>query len=783
MSIPNATQSLVVSAIAQSSPRRVEHRLWSSFLAWSLFVLLMFTAVEGLSPPAPLPASAPENSFSAERAMAHVRAIARTAHPIGSDANQEVRHYLLAQLASLGLSPMTYESTGTRNDAYGLAFARTYDIIARLPGRASSGAMMLMAHYDSVRVGSGAADDAAGVSAVLESVRALRSGPRLRNDLIVLFTDGEEPGQLGADAFAATHPWSHDVRFLLNFEARGNRGASLIFETSPHNARLMDIVSRSASHAIGSSLFYSIYRLLPNNTDFSVFRNKAAVSGLNFAFGENLDGYHSRLDDALNLSTASLQHQGSYALDLARAFGQSDLTRFVTGRQDDVFFDWYGDHLIVYPYDWVIPAQVLLSIVLLCALVAASRRGGLRVSRLPPALLRCLAILLGVPIALSIAGLVLLKAFAGRAIGSDTPAALWLFLGLLWLGLSMSSGWFVWAGRRSSIDELTPSGLILGCALSWMLSLELPGGSYLLYWPLLLGAVGYLVSAIFNGTPGTARRFFLCLPGAAAAIALFAPIAYLIYVFLTLQIPAVVVLGLFVGLFSIIAVPFLNAAAAGAKVWRVVSILLALSGISIGTAALRSQYTAEHPRRDHIAYNLNADTGSAQWMSIDPSTDAWTARMLSHDPLRSNGPPLCLPSLQLPILSAAAHSYPLAAPRAEVVADDHRPGKRTLLVHIVPRQNAEEVVLTFAGNVQLLRAMVDTRDIVPTQKSGLLAIRLFGRGISDSMLTLTVNAPAGAAFWLTDEAPGLPIDVGPRPDYLMPRDGSDTTAVCRKYQL
>jgi len=98
---------------------------------------------------------------------------------------------------------------------------------------------MLVAHYDTVSRSPGAADDGAAVAALLETLRALNAGPPLRNDLIVLITDGEEPGMLGARAFVAEHPWLRDVGVVCNFEARGTRGPSIMFETSSDNGRLI----------------------------------------------------------------------------------------------------------------------------------------------------------------------------------------------------------------------------------------------------------------------------------------------------------------------------------------------------------------------------------------------------------------------------------------------------------------------------------------------------------------------------------------------------------------
>src|SRR5215471_1530354 len=186
-----------------------------SVFAWLFMVFLVFLALTKLKAPEPEAATAPADKFSAERAMVYVRAIASVPHPLGSDANHKVRNYLLAQLSSLGLNPQVFDGTGTAHFWRSAVIAHTRDILGRLPGSANTGAIMLVGHYDSVPTAPGAADDGAAVAAILEAVRALRAGPGLKNDLIVLFTDGEESGLLGADAFAASHPWMKDVALLL----------------------------------------------------------------------------------------------------------------------------------------------------------------------------------------------------------------------------------------------------------------------------------------------------------------------------------------------------------------------------------------------------------------------------------------------------------------------------------------------------------------------------------------------------------------------------------------
>ncbi len=84
----------------------------------------------------------------------------------------------------------------------------------------------MMAHYDSVGAGPGAGDDGSGTAALLEVARALAREPDARHGLAWLFTDGEEVGLLGAQAFVEQHPLFPRVGVVVNVEARGSGGPS-----------------------------------------------------------------------------------------------------------------------------------------------------------------------------------------------------------------------------------------------------------------------------------------------------------------------------------------------------------------------------------------------------------------------------------------------------------------------------------------------------------------------------------------------------------------------------
>src|SRR5690606_32965390 len=138
-----------------------------------------------------------------------------------------VRERLIATLRSLGLEVSTQEAFACREQWF--TCGNVVNVMTRLPGNGEGPAVLLTAHYDSVGAGPGVSDDLAGVVAILEAARLLLEDEPMRNSVILLFTDGEEMGLLGAEAFAL-HPWLDDVGVVVNLEARGTAGQSILFE-------------------------------------------------------------------------------------------------------------------------------------------------------------------------------------------------------------------------------------------------------------------------------------------------------------------------------------------------------------------------------------------------------------------------------------------------------------------------------------------------------------------------------------------------------------------------
>jgi len=291
--------------------------------------LALFIGVIALQTPSPRGPEAPAAAFSTARAMVDVRIVAAKPHPLGSPEHEAVRGYLFGRMTALGLNPTLHsgplgDAAKRRLTKWGLDPSKpAISLVGVLTGRdPSKPAVVLMAHYDSVAKSPGAADDTAGVAAILEAVRAIKARGPADRDLIVLLTDGEELGLDGARNFFTTHPLRGHAGAIVNLEARGGGGRAMMFETGPGNRQTIDLFTRAAAKADGgatsNSLAVLIYELMPNGTDFTVPR-KQGLPGINLAFIGRPAQYHSPTSTPEALDQGSVQHIGSQALEATDA--------------------------------------------------------------------------------------------------------------------------------------------------------------------------------------------------------------------------------------------------------------------------------------------------------------------------------------------------------------------------------------------------------------------------------------------------------------------------------
>jgi len=294
----------------------------------------------------------PLKEFSTKRALAQVEAMSKEPHYIGSENHKTVASNLEKELQNLGLETTTQE--GYSLTEWG-NLSKSKNILARIKGSGNGKALLLLSHYDSAPHSSslGASDDASGIATILETVRAfLASKSPNKNDIIILFSDGEELGLNGAALFVTEHPWAKEVGLVLNFEARGSAGPSyMLMETNQGNAKMVEEFTKAnPGYPVSNSLMYSIYKMLPNDTDLTVFREEAKIQGFNFAFIDDHFNYHTQQDDLQNLSPTTLAHQGTYLVPLLNYFANADLSS-LNSTEDYVYFNT-PFAFVSYPFSW-----------------------------------------------------------------------------------------------------------------------------------------------------------------------------------------------------------------------------------------------------------------------------------------------------------------------------------------------------------------------------------------------------------------------------------------------
>lgn len=294
-------------------------------------------------------------SFSTDRALTHVEQLSKEPHAVGFPGHERAKSYIISELKKMGLETITQEGY-TAGDWGNLS--RATNILARIEGSGNGKALLLLSHYDSSPHSShGASDAGSGVATILEGIRAFLSENKVpKNDIIILITDAEELGLNGADLFVNKHPWAKDVGLALNFEARGSGGPSyMLIETNRGNGTLIkEFKKANPKYPVANSLAYSIYKMLPNDTDLTVFREDGDIEGFNFAFIDDHFDYHTALDNYERLDRNTLAHQGSYLMPLLAYFSNADLNN-LKSLNDEVYYNLPFYNMVSYPFEWIWP--------------------------------------------------------------------------------------------------------------------------------------------------------------------------------------------------------------------------------------------------------------------------------------------------------------------------------------------------------------------------------------------------------------------------------------------
>jgi hypothetical protein len=663
---------------------------WSSGPLLALAVAVVVAAATyAQRPPPVVGATAPAGAFSAERAAAHLAFVAAESHPIGSAANRRVRDGLLDALVELGLQTELQRTAVVGRRHGGTAIVE--NVLGRLPGTVGGAAVLLVAHYDSVPGAPGAADNGAAVAAVLETFRALRHGPPLANDVLVLFSDGEEVGLLGAEAFVAEHPWMADVGMVLNFEARGSSGPSVLVETSGESRELIRAFAAVVPYPNASSFASAVYELLPNDTDFSVFE-PLGVPGFNFAFIRDAAHYHTRRDAITRLDLRSLQHHGEHMLALARHFGDADLERAAFTGGDSVYVDVLRRWLLHYPASLALPLALASLVGWALVTGLARRRRHLRLRAVLGGALALLAALV-VAAAEGLGAVALLGALQPALATRWLVAPYQVETTMLGLSLLAVLSTLLVAGaarRRIAPLALALGGLLVFVALALAASAWLPGASYLPTLPALGLLVAIAPIAAGRRAPGTAPWHpWALLAGALPGLLLLPP--FIAEGFIGVGLPLAAAVLALVTLGTWLLTPLLGALRRP-HAWWLPGLLAAASIATLGLGAARAAFGPQQPRPSNAFYAVDPERAIALFGSLQDEPDAWTARFVDAAPAPAEHASWLLPTMP-PERFGAAPVLDLPQPRLELLADEEREGERRLTLRIAAGREATALVL------------------------------------------------------------------------------------------
>jgi len=567
-----------------------------------------------------------ELEFSTARAFKHVEEISKQPHFVGSPEHSLVRNYIVRTLQELELEVQTQEGYSLTNKGM---LTRPQNILARIEGSEEGKALLLMSHYDSAGHSSfGASDAGSGVATILEGVRALLAGGYSpKNDIIILFTDAEELGLNGAELFVNKHPWAAQVGLALNFEARGSGGNSfMLLETNSGNSKLIqDFIKAQPNFPVTNSLAYSIYKMLPNDTDLTVLREQGNINGFNFAFIDDHFDYHSANDIPTNLDIETLAHQGSYLMPLLTFFKDADLDSF-DSKEDLIYFNLPMGEIVSYPFAWILPMLIIGFLLFFGVVVFGIYKSKL----LPKTILKA-----AIPFLISLLGsgalvfliwkfCMLIYPEYGEMLNGFTYNGYYYIAFAILLSLAISFytyHFFDKSKDQASVFVFPLFFWLLICALT---AFYLKGAAYFII-PGFFG-IFQLWVMIRQKRPNLFLMLLLSLPALVLILPFISsfPVALGLKILFVAGILAVLIFTLFLPVFGYF------------KSKKTLAAILGVGAITMFIIAhFNSDFNEDHPRPDSLVYVLDEDTNSASWNSYDLKLDDWNKEYFGEDSSKS----------------------------------------------------------------------------------------------------------------------------------------------------
>ena len=594
---------------------------FGSLLSLLLILFAIYWGFRSSMPVYKRDAEISDTLFSTDRALRHVKSISQRPHAVGFMGHREVQNYIVGELHKMGLETSIQEGYTAGDKAN---FSKVQNILARIEGSGDGKALLLLSHYDSNPHSSlGASDDASGVATILESLRAfLVTGQKPKNDIIILISDAEELGLNGAQLFVDKHPWADQVGLVLNFEARGSGGPSYAFiETNRGNQNLLrEFIEAHPEYPMANSLYYSIYKLLPNDTDLTVFREDRDIDGFNFAFIDDHYDYHTAQDSYERLDKKTLAHQGSYLMPLLQHFSNADLEH-LKSLNDYVYFNIPFFKMVSYPYEWIWPMFGLAIMLYIVLIIYGFRKRSLRLR----------GILVGfLPLLITLAVNGLVGFYAWPFLKWTYPQYQDMLHGFTYNGHTYIVAYVLFSVavcfgiyyrfRKIAVADLLVAPLLFWLLLCGVLAFYLPGGSFFIVPVFGLLASWYII--LNQKKPNLFLMVFLALPG----IWLFPPLMEGFTVGLGLKM--LVASTLLTTLTFFLLLPVFGFYR-NKKNLAYLCFVIFIGGMV--SAHFNSGFDGENAKPSSLLYLFDEDNNTAEWATYDRELIDWNGPFLGED--------------------------------------------------------------------------------------------------------------------------------------------------------
>jgi hypothetical protein len=623
----------------------------------------------------------PLSEFSTERALEKIKAISKQPHYVGSQNHDQVANYLQKELQNLGLQTSIQE--GYTLTEWG-NLVKSKNILARINGSSTnSKALLLLSHYDSAphSYSHGASDAGSGVATILESVRAfLYSKKPHKNDIIILFSDAEELGLNGAALFVTQHNWAKEVGLALNFEARGTSGPSyMLMETNGGNASMVkEFAAANPTFPVSNSLMYSIYKMLPNDTDLTVFREQKNIQGYNFAFIDDHYNYHTAQDDINHLNKNTLAHQGTYLMPLLNYFSNADLN--TTKSAEDYVYFTIPFTFISYPFGWVLPMVIVAFVLFLFLVFIGIGKKILIVQSMARGFIPFLGSLIftGLLTFLGWKGLLQIYPQYNDLLNGFTYNGHAYIAAFVLLAIAVSFFLYkLFSCKKATVNHYV-APLFIWLILNGLLAVYLKGAGFLII-PVYFGLFLFGYHIVTQKSNKTLNLIF-SIP----ALLLLVPFIQMFPIGLGLK----VLFGsaiLTVLTFGLLLPTFGNFNKKG--LWSFLFLLLSLGFFA--KAHYESAYEVGKAKSNSLLYIYNADTDKASWATYDVNLDSWTKQYLGENPKPDaalNQTPLFSKYNSSFTYAATAPKKQLLKPTIEFLKDSVAGNKRYFKLRISPNR-------------------------------------------------------------------------------------------------